>query len=128
MQAKINKKEIFLLNLRFLVNKTGLNDCQIADALGIHKVSFSRYFTEQRIPKRTVLDKISEYFGVNVEKLLNEDLSAPTSSPAASQEMSSAPISSSEFEAIVRERSEELQRQVNAFVVDLLNMLPRVQR
>ncbi len=132
MQEKINKTELFLQNLRFLVNKTGLKDCQIANDLGIHKVSFSRYFTEERIPKRTVLEKMATYFGVSMTQLLNENIAAEqVPVPAAiTPQLDNLPetITSDEFKAFVVARTEDLQRQINDFVAELLIRLPRVQR
>lgn len=84
MQAENKQNAIFFQNLRWLVNKTGLRDCDIADALGIHKVSFSRYFSEERIPKRTVLEKIEQYFNTRKEDLLDPKfIERKTETPAA---------------------------------------------
>lgn len=77
MQEQINKTDRFLLNFRHLVNKTGMMDCEMAEKLGIHKVSLSRYFSERRIPKRSVLEKIGEYFHLPYDELLTRDLTKP---------------------------------------------------
>ncbi|MBR5888720.1 MAG: hypothetical protein IKY92_01590 [Akkermansia sp.] len=77
MQEEINKTDRFLLNFRYLVNKTGMLDCEMAEKLGIHKVSFSRYFSEHRIPKRAILEKIATYFEIKYDDLLQKDLAKP---------------------------------------------------
>lgn len=74
MQEQINRTSTFLLNFRYLVNKTGAKDCEMAEKLGIHKVSLSRYFSERRIPKRSVLEKIANYFEISCDDLLKTDL------------------------------------------------------
>ncbi len=132
MQEKINKTSRFLLNLRHLVNKTGLLDCEIAERLGIHKVSFSRYFTEQRIPKRTILEKISTYFSVSTTDLLNKDLTQEqkATTPAATELPLSNQISGlldlpadlpPEFQKKVEAKLTALQQQINNTVCELLN-------
>ena len=54
----------------------------MAERLGIHKVSFSRYFTEKRIPKRTVLEKIAAYFNVSTIDLIDKDFTQEHEKPA----------------------------------------------
>ncbi len=138
MQEKINKTSRFLLNLRHLVNKTGLLDCEIADRLGIHKVSFSRYFTEQRIPKRTILEKISTYFSVSIADLLDKDLTkeqaanAPksTDSHIPSQITGLLDLSADfppEFQKKVEAKLSALQQQINNTVCELLNEFAKLR-
>lgn len=139
MQEKINKASRFLLNLRHLVNKTSLLDCEIAERLGIHKVSFSRYFTEQRIPKRTILEKISTYFSVSTTDLLNKDLTQEQK--ANTQEATKLPLSCQisgllnltadlppEFQKKVEAKLTALQQQINNTVCELLNEFAKLQR
>lgn len=139
MQEKINKTSRFLLNLRYLVNKTGLLDCEIAERLGIHKVSFSRYFTEQRIPKRTILEKISTYFSVSTTDLLNKDLTQEqkATTPAATELPLSNQISGLldlpadlplEFQKKVEAKLTALQQQINNTVCELLNEFSKIHR
>lgn len=90
MQDKNKQNAIFFTNLRYLVNKTGLMDFQIAEQLGIHKVSFSRYFRELRVPKRTVVEKIEQRFQVTRADLFDPDFVAkhtPTPEPPAEREL-----------------------------------------
>lgn len=134
MQEKINNTGRFLLNLRHLVNKTGLLDCEIADRLGIHKVSFSRYFTEKRIPKRTVLEKISTYFSIPVADLLDKDLtldqSTSTDSPISSQITGLLDLPADippEFQRKVEAKLVALQQQINNTVCELLNEFAKLR-
>ena len=86
MQDQSKQNAIFFVNLRWLINRTRLMDCQIAEKLGIHKVSFSRYFSEQRIPKRTVMEKIEAFFQVSRDDLMDADFIAkqePAKEPAS---------------------------------------------
>lgn len=128
-----------MLNLRHLVNKTGLLDCEIADQLGIHKVSFSRYFNERRIPKRTVLEKISTYFSVSTTDLLNKDLTQEQK--ATTPEATELPLSNQisglldlpadlppEFQKKVEAKLSALQQQINNTVCELLNEFAKLHR
>ena len=74
MQDKSNNEGDFFANLRYLVNETGLKDYEIAERLGIHRVTFARYFSEGKIPGKTILQKIAKYFGVEVDALLHGNL------------------------------------------------------
>lgn len=138
MQEKINNTGRFLLNLRHLVNKTGLLDYEIADRLGIHKVSFSRYFTEKRIPKRTVLEKISTYFSVPVADLLDKNLTLEQ--PSSVPETIDSPISGQltglldlpadippAFQRKVEAKLVALQQQINNTVCELLNEFAKLR-
>ncbi len=122
----------FLLNLRFLINKTELQDQEIADRLGIHKVSLSRYFTERRIPKRTVLEKIATYFNLSSADLLERDLTAKADTPPAPPKLSGilnltddVPV---EFQKEVEIKLTALQQQINNTVCDLLNKFAELKK
>lgn len=132
MQAKNIQNVIFFENLRYLVNKSGLRDCQVADALGIHKVSFSRYFRERRIPKRSVLSKICALYKVSLQTMLTERLSerqqedecACLNEPPPPLPSSFPPIdeiaSDTDFTLYFRKRTQELQDYINNYVNDIL--------
>lgn len=135
MQEKSKQKVFFWENLRFLVNKTGLHDSHVAAAIGIHKVSFSRYFAQQRVPKRSVLAKMSDFFGVSIDDLLAKDLSSAESTaknvPLDAPSLpvpESALASSRDFAAYVFQRTAELQAEVNRFAADLLNKYNQLNR
>lgn len=74
MQEKSSPNRIFFHNLRHLIHQSGLRDSQVAEAIGVHKGSLSRYFGEQRVPKKSVLNSLSSFFHVSVADLLNTDL------------------------------------------------------
>lgn len=119
MQAKINKTGLFLQNLRYLANKTGRMDCEIASELGIHKVSFSRYFTENRIPKRTVQEKMATFFHVPLSDLLEKDLQA-IEKQKEDAPMPEVTIPSDEFTQYVEKKVADLQQYINQWAFELL--------
>lgn len=132
MQEKINRIDRFLLNFRFLVNKTGYQDQEMAERLGIHKVSFSRYFTEKRIPKRTVLEKIAAYFNVSTIDLIDKDLTQadtprPDIRPLQDLQAISADIPP-EFQQILADKLAQLQQQINNTVCELLNEFAKLNK
>lgn len=118
MQAEINKTRLFLQNLRYLVNKTGRMDCEIASELGIHKVSFSRYFAENRIPKRTVQEKMASFFQVPLADLLGKDLQSIEQQ--ATPQTPEVAIPSDEFTQYVEKKVADLQQYINQWAFDLL--------
>lgn len=137
MQEKINKIDRFLLNFRFLVNKTGYQDQEMAERLGIHKVSFSRYFTEKRIPKRTVLEKIAAYFNVSTIDLIDKDLTQEQDVIEQTSDTYTTQISEilnlpdglpPEFQRKVEARLSALQQQINNTVCELLNDFAKLNK
>lgn len=133
MQGRINRLDHFLLNFRFLVNKTGYQDQEMAERLGIHKVSFSRYFTEKRIPKRTVLEKIASYFNVSTIDLIDKDLTQEHEKPAEPirQIQDLQAISADippEFQKILADKLAKLQQQINNTVCELLNEFANLKK
>lgn len=135
MQAKNIQNAIFFENLRYLVNKSGLRDCQVADALGIHKVSFSRYFRERRIPKRRVLANICALYNIPLQTLLTERLAetqqAQATPPGEPGEPPPHPLpaalppidettANADFTHYFRQRTRELQDYINDYVNDIL--------
>lgn len=131
MQEKINKTGRFLLNFRFLINKTGLQDQEIAEKLGIHKVSISRYFSEKRIPKRTVLEKIAAYFNLPAADLLEKDLQSekiPQPTEHSLQNLLELPADIPlDFQRRVEHKLAQLQQQINNTVCELLNEFAKYQ-
>lgn len=121
MQEKSSPNALFFQNLRHLINRSGLKDAQFADAIGVHKGSLSRYFGEGRVPKRKVLQEISDFFKVSVKDLLTSDLrEAEPIQPTIELNKTQNLNCDSEFEQYVRTKTAELQTYVNQFVADLL--------
>lgn len=121
MQEKTNQIANFFQNLQHLIAKSGLKRAQVADAIGVHQVSFYRYFSAQRLPKRAVLEKIADFFNVDITDLLTKDL---TKKETASETVNMPPIpeisGNEEFAAYVHQRTAELQRIINQFAADIL--------
>lgn len=123
MQEKSSPNEIFFQNLRHLINRSGLKDAQIAEAVGIHKGSLSRYFGAKRIPRRKVLQGFADFFKVSIKELLSDNLSVDnTEQPQAidTTAQNGATTTNLEFEQYVHKKTAELQTYINQFVADLL--------
>lgn len=56
--------------LRLLREKQGKQQIEIADALGISRVTYNRYEKENREPNLETLIKIADYFSVTTDFLL----------------------------------------------------------
>lgn len=123
MQEKNNRKANFFSNLQFLLTESGLKKSQIADAIGIHHISFYRYFTEKRIPKRSVLESLASFFKVDVVDLLSEDLTKKRAGETLRDngQTSLLPSDVADFEEFVRKRTAELQQEINRFAADILD-------
>lgn len=68
-------------NLKFLRKKEKLTQQQFADLMGIKRSSVGAYEEDRAEPKYDLLHKIATYFGLSMDNLVNEVLSAerPTS-------------------------------------------------
>ncbi|PJJ76676.1 helix-turn-helix protein [Thermoflavifilum aggregans] len=64
-------------NIRILRQQKGLTQQAFADRLGIKRSLLGAYEEQRAEPRLDVLQKISEWFGVALEDLLWQDLSAP---------------------------------------------------
>lgn len=56
-------------NISEFLNKKGMTQRELADAVGTTEVSISRYVSGERIPKATTCIQISKVLGCNVEDL-----------------------------------------------------------
>lgn len=122
MQEKTNQKANFFQNLEHLITESGLKRAQVADAVGVHQVSFYRYFSAQRLPKRAILEKIAAFFNVEVSALLTQDLTKKQTEQQVPPAIPPLPVDSSneEFAIYVHQRTAELQRIINQFAADIL--------
>lgn len=59
-----------LYNLRTINH---LSQDQVAEALGISRVAYTRYENGSRVPKTDIAAKLSDYFGITVQELLSGD-------------------------------------------------------
>ncbi len=63
----------FADNLKFLLKYKGDTQSQLAKELDLTTASVSRYCSGEQIPRIDVLDKIADYFAVDVSDLFAED-------------------------------------------------------
>lgn len=61
--------------LRFLRQKKGITQKEIADSLGIANSSYSLYEKGAREPNLEMLEKIANFFNVDMDFLLGRDIS-----------------------------------------------------
>ena len=129
MQEKTNQLANFFQNLQHLIAESGLKRAQVANAIGVHQVSFYRYFSAKRLPKRAVLEKIANFFSVDITDLLTKDL---TKKETTSETESILPIPETNgndgFESYVLQRTAELQRAINQFAADILEQYNKCHR
>ena len=82
------EKNYFASNLRFLRQKNGLEQIDLATRLGRKRSSsISEWEKGKYTPKAGVLNDIANFFGVSLSKLMSTDLSNPS---AQNEEESSA--------------------------------------
>lgn len=82
------EKNYFASNLRFLRQKNGLEQIDLATRLGRKSSSsISEWEKGKYTPKAGVLNDIANFFGVSLSKLMSTDLSNPS---AQNEEESSA--------------------------------------
>lgn len=66
--------QVIARNIKILRTKFGLNQEQLAERIGVQRVSVSQYETaERRIPTKD-LEKIANFFNVDLEAILEENL------------------------------------------------------
>ena len=54
-----------------LRTKNNLTQDQVAEAIGISRVAYTRYENGSRIPKTDIAARLSEYFGISLKELLS---------------------------------------------------------
>ena len=62
-----NPSGTILFELR---NKNNLTQDQVAEAVGISRVAYTRYENGSRVPKTEIAARLSEYFGISIKELL----------------------------------------------------------
>lgn len=66
---------LYLKNLRFLRNKYGMTQKDIAELLGVSQKSISKYEKCERTPTIENVTKLADYFGVTLDQFVKQDLS-----------------------------------------------------
>lgn len=62
-------------NLKYLRDINSKTQKQVADALGISQVAYSRYETDKREPDFETLDKIANYYKIEVHQIFLKEIS-----------------------------------------------------
>ena len=70
MVDTINVQNRFAESLKFLREKGGLTQSQLADKLGVSRGSISFYENKDRVPDIIFLDKVADYFGIGYDFLM----------------------------------------------------------
>jgi transcriptional regulator with XRE-family HTH domain len=70
----------FSSNFKFLRNRKKRSQEEVALGLGIKRSSINNYENEYALPGIDMLPSISKYFGISIDYLLNEELSAMSES------------------------------------------------
>ena len=70
------------MNIKEIRNRKGLTQAEVAAAIGVSPVVYSRYETGSRQPSVDVLVQMADIFGVSVDHLLGCILRRPTAAGA----------------------------------------------
>lgn len=108
--------EKFSERLKILRESKGLNQSQLAEALGVSRGSISYYENKDRIPDIEFLDKTSKFFKVSYDFLLGDRL---RSEKTAEQELGL----SSEAVDVLELLSRTVDMQTGVSMLDVLNKL-----
>lgn len=64
---------VFARKLQGLLEETGVQQKDLAQAINITEVTISRYINEARAPQVAILEKIAEFFQVSTDYLLGRE-------------------------------------------------------
>ena len=73
MKSKFNA-EFFSANLKKLIKDNKIKNVDLATHLGLSKSAISNYISGVSVPKLEISAKIAEYFDVELEKLMGENI------------------------------------------------------
>ena len=91
---------MFKKNLEAICAKKGISPTSVCVGVGLSNGTYSQW-TDESVPRKTTLIKISDYLGVSVEDLLREDAPAP-------EEEKSPSLSESDLDARILEAWRQL--------------------
>lgn len=66
-------EKIFAKNIKTLRSKKGLSQAEVAEGIGVTLVAYQNYEREQRRPKKEIIPRIANFFGVDIEELYKEN-------------------------------------------------------
>ena len=61
-------------NLRYLRNKKGLTQTELAKALGIPTTTYNAYETGQNVPRDQIKQRIANYYGRSVQYIFFKEI------------------------------------------------------
>ncbi|MCK9206247.1 MAG: LexA family transcriptional regulator [Salinivirgaceae bacterium] len=73
--------ELLGLNIKYLRKSKGLTQDQLADKIGVNRAMIGSYEEGRAVPKLSALRVLSHYFGMNIDKLVNTDVSKNQDAP-----------------------------------------------
>lgn len=68
----MDNKSIFAVNLRKYVDESGKSRREICDALGFNYFTFSDWLNGRKYPRMNKVEKLSEYFGIQMSDLIED--------------------------------------------------------
>lgn len=75
----------FSKNIKFLRNKKGLKQQELADKLGKNYTTIGKWETGQRSPIMLDVIKVAEFFNVDISKLINENMAITNNNSSIEQ-------------------------------------------
>jgi len=98
----MNNKTLFSKNLKYLMKTHGMKNVTLAKELGLSKSAISNYISGG-IPKREVLEKISNYFKVTQDDLIKSDIELKVTLKEDKIERNEIPVllNNTQFEDVV---------------------------
>ncbi len=64
-------------SIRFIREKKGIKQQEIADLIGMHRSNYSKVENSQRELSITALDKIAKFFGLTIDQLIHSNNELP---------------------------------------------------
>lgn len=79
--SNLGNKEIFAKNLAYYINKTGRDQREVADAVGVAPSTFNEWMKAKKYPRIDKIEMLANYFGILKSDLI-EDASDTGHSPS----------------------------------------------
>ena len=82
--SNLGNKEILARNLAYYINKTGRDQREVADAVGVAPSTFNEWMKAKKYPRIDKIEMLANYFGILKSDLI-EDASDTGHSPSEPQ-------------------------------------------
>lgn len=70
--SELEQRKIFSENLNRIINRRGLSQAEIADAIGVSPQTFNTWVMGKAIPRMNKLQALADYFSVPKSALIEE--------------------------------------------------------